>query len=305
MEFIDYYKVLGVSKNASEDEIKKAYRKLARKYHPDVNPGDKVAEKKFKEINEANEVLSDPEKRKKYDQYGKDWKHADQFEEAKRRQQQYAHAGGSQAWSGGGAAFEGDFDDFSDFFQSMFGGGFGRTSGYRRASMKGADYQAELEIPLTKAAHTHKQTLTVNGKKIRITIPAGIRDGQTIKIKGQGGPGKNGGPDGDLYITFRIINDTNFERKGDDLYLKVPVDIYTLILGGELTVNTLTGTVKVKIKPGTNPGTKMRLKNKGFPVYKNAHRHGDLYLIIEAKMPQNLTDEEIALFKKLKSLRKS
>jgi len=299
MEYIDYYKVLGLTKSATEKEIKKAYRSLARKYHPDVNPGNADSEKKFKEINEANEVLSDPEKRKKYDKYGKDWKHADQFEKA-------GYSGGSaggqrqqrSAWSD---AAEGE--DFSDFFSSMFGGGFNRRSS-GRASFKGQDFNAELTLTLRQAAETHKQTLTVNGKKIRITIPAGISDGQTIKISGQGGPGMQGGPDGDLYITFRIEADPIFERRGDDLFTKAKVDLYTLILGGELTANTLHGSVKITVKPGSKPGAKIRLKNKGFPKYKNPHSHGDLYITLDADMPSNLSEKEIALFNELKNLRK-
>ena len=304
MNYIDYYKVLGISKNANEKDIKKAYRSLARKYHPDVNPGDSEAEKKFKEINEANEVLSDPEKRKKYDKYGKDWKHADEFEKAGYgstssggRRRQSASSGAWTDMSGAGA------EDFSDFFNSMFGGAF-RGASSRTASFKGQDFNAELSLPLRSAAETHKQTLTVNGKKIRITIPAGINDGQTIKISGQGGTGSQGGPAGDLYITFRIENDPIFERRGDDLYTKAKVDLYTLILGGELSANTLTGPVKISVKPGTKPGGKIRLKNKGFPKYKHAHQHGDLYITLEVEMPKDLSEREKALFNELKNLRK-
>ena len=303
MDYIDYYKTLGVAKKATEKEIKSAYRKLARKYHPDVNPGDATAEKKFKELNEANEVLSDPEKRKKYDKYGKDWKHAEQFEKAEQQQRAYDQQGGRQSYSGGGAGYEGDF---SDFFSSMFGGGGGDFGGGqgRSHSLKGQDLTAELHLPLRQAANTHKQTITVNGKKIRITIPAGIGDGQTIKIKGQGGPGMQGGPKGDLYITFRIDKDPVFERKGDNLYIKQPVDLYILVLGGELEVETLHGKVKIKVKPGTNPGSKIRLKNKGFPLYKHAHQHGDLYVTLDANIPKDLSKKEKELFEELKNLRK-
>lgn len=303
MDYIDYYKILGVGKKATDKEIKSAYRKLARKYHPDVNPGDDVAEKKFKELNEANEVLSDSEKRKKYDKYGKDWKHAEQFEKAEQQQKAYGQQGGRRSYSsGGGEAFEGDF---SDFFSSMFGGGGGFSGGQSRShSLKGQDLTAELHLPLRQAAQTHKQTITVNGKKIRITIPAGIGNGQTIKIKGQGGTGMQGGPKGDLYITFRIDKDPVFERKGDNLYIKQQVDLYTLILGGELEVEALHGNVKIKVKAGTNPGSKIRLKNKGFPLYKNAHQHGDLYVTLEGNLPKDLSKKEKELFEELKNLRK-
>ena len=295
--------MLGLGKKATAKEIKSAYRKLARKYHPDVNPGDKEAERKFKELNEANEVLSHPDKRKKYDKYGKDWKHAEQFEKAEQQQRAYGQQGGRRSYSsGGGEAFEGDF---SDFFSSMFGGGGGFSGGQSRShSLKGQDLTAELHLTLRQAANTHKQTITVNNKKIRITIPAGIGDGQTIKIKGQGGPGMQGGPKGDLYITFRIDKDPVFERKGNHLYIKQSIDLYTLVLGGELEVETLHGKVKIKVKPGTNPGSKIRLKNKGFPIYKNAHQHGDLYITLDAKLPKDLSAKEKELFTALKNLRK-
>ena len=296
MEFIDYYKILGVDKAASEEDIKKAYRKLARKHHPDLNPNDKEAHKKFQQINEANEVLSDPEKRKKYDQYGKDWQHADQFEQA-RRQQQYQHAGN------GGQGFSGDFggEDFSDFFSSLFGGGGGRSR--TRAGFRGQDYQAELHLGLRDAATTHQQTLTVNGKNIRITIPAGVENGQKIKLKGHGGAGVNGGPNGDLYITFAIADHPQFKRLGNDLHTTVDLDLFTAVLGGELTVETLTGKVNVKVKPETQNGTKIKLKGKGFPVYKQEGEHGDLYITYSIKIPTNLTERQKELFTELSKLK--
>ena len=303
MEYVDYYKALGLTKNSSEKDIKKAYRKLARKYHPDVNPGDSHSEKKFKEINEANEVLSDPEKRKKYDKYGKDWKHADEFEKAgyggggQRGGQRHS----SQSWGDASGGMGGE--DFSDFFSSMFGGGGGGFGGSRqRQSFKGQDYSSELVLSLRSAAETHKQTLTVNGKKIRITIPAGVSDDQTIRIKGQGAPGVQGGPAGDLLITFKIEKDAQFERKGNNLYTKAKVDLYTLILGGETTADTLHNPVKIKIKPGTSPGSKVRLKNKGFPLYKDAHKHGDLIITLDVDIPINLSDKEKELFTELKNM---
>jgi curved DNA-binding protein len=307
MAYIDYYKVLGVPKNASQEEIKKAYRKLARKMHPDLNPDDKDAHRKFQEINEAHEVLSDPEKRAKYDKYGENWKHAEEFEKAR---QQYQQQG---AWSdffgggeGGARTFytEGDFtdDDFSDFFHSMFGRGFKQRKTSRK--FKGPDYQAELRLTLREAMQTHQRTLTVNGKNIRITIPAGVANGQKIKLAGYGGPGVNGGPNGDLYITFIVEDDPYFKRLGDDLYTEAEVDLYTAVLGGEITIDTLDGgQVKVKIKPGTQPGTKLRLKGKGFPVYKKKGKFGNLYVTVKVRIPENLSPREKELFTELAKLR--
>ncbi len=293
MEYIDYYKVLGVKKNASAGEIKKAYRKLARKYHPDVNQGDSQAEKKFKQVNEAYEVLSNDENRKKYDKYGKDWMHADEIEKQKKARAQYAGGAGYSDFGGGG--------DYSEFFESMFGGGF--RGGGRSMKFRGQDFNAELTLNLTDVLKTHKRTLTVNGKNIRLTIPAGVENGQTIKIKGHGGKGMNGGPNGDLYITFNIVNNTDFRREGDNLYRNVDLDLYTAVLGGEIVLNTLNGKVKLKVKPETQDGTKVKLKGKGFPVYKKEGKYGDLYITYHIKIPTGLSKKEKELFSELKKLR--
>ena len=300
MEYIDYYKVLGVNKDATADDIKKAYRKLARKHHPDLNPDDKEAVKLFQQINEAHEVLSDPEKRKKYDQYGADWKHAEQFEEARRQQASgYSGGGGNPFGSGEQYSFNSeDGGDFSDFFASMFGNR-GEGGRQRQAKFKGQDYRASLQINLSDAYKTHKQTFTVNGRNIRITVPAGIENGQEIKIAGYGAPGVNGGPGGDLYITFTIHNDTPFVRKGNDLYLDVPLDLYTAGLGGSATIDTIDGKVKLTVGPETQNGTKVRLKGKGFSVYKKEDTYGDLYATYQVKLPRNLTEKEKELFKEL------
>jgi len=302
MDYIDYYKILGVPKDATADDIKKAYRKLARKHHPDLNPNDPQAGKVFQQINEANEVLSDPENRKKYDQYGADWKHADQFEEARRQQQAAGGSrGGNPFGTGGGEyhSFNGDEGDFSDFFTSMFGNRGGGAGGGRQPRFKGQDYRASMQLNLSDAYQTHKQTFTVNGKNIRITVPAGIQDGQEIKLAGFGSPGANGGPNGDLYITFTIHNDTAFVRKGDDLYTDVSLDLFTAILGGEETIDTLGGKVKLKVAPETQAGTKVRLKGKGFPVYKQEGSFGDLYITYQVQIPKHLTEKEKQLFKEL------
>jgi len=293
--YIDYYKILGVDNNATQDEIKKAYRRLARKHHPDLNPNDKEAKSRFQQINEANEVLNDPEKRKKYDQYGKDWQHAEQFENARQRQKQST---GSYETGYSGTQFSGDF---SDFFESMFGRSSGTgTSG--KIKFRGEDYYAELHLNLTDAYKTHKQTLTVNGKNIRITVPGGIENGQTIKIAGHGGPGINGGPNGDLYIKFSIANHPKFKRLGNNLYTKVDLNLYTAILGGEITVDTLNGKVKLKVKPETQNGSKIKLKGKGFPVYKEEGQYGDLYITFTIVIPKNLTTKQKELFTELSKL---
>ena len=295
MAFIDYYQVLGIPKSATEKDIKSAYRKLARKYHPDLNPGNKEAESKFKEINEANEVLSDPEKRKKYDKYGKDWQHGEEFEKAQgQRRRQSRQDTRSQAFSG---------QDYSDFFESMFGGS-GTSSGHRqRAKFKGQDYNAELHLDLKDVYTSQKQVLTVNNKKIRLSIPAGVENGQLIKISGRGGPGINGGPNGDLYIKFIIKNHSQFKREGNNLYTEIPLDLYTSILGGEITVKTFDGKVKLKIKPETKDGTKVKLKGKGFPIYKKEGEFGDLILTYRIKIPTNLSEKEKALFKELQQIK--
>lgn len=298
MDFVDYYKTLGVDKSASQADIKKAYRKQARKLHPDLNPNDKEAQKKFQEINEANEVLSDPDKRKKYDQYGKDWQHADAFEQTRQSQ------GGRGAYQGGGNPFGGGADfgggDFSEFFSSMFGGG---SRSRAQTQYRGQDFKSELHLSLRSAAETHQQTISVNGKNIRITVPAGVANGQEIKLKGHGGPGANNGPSGDLYITFIVASDPEFKRVGDNLYVNKEIDLFTAILGGEVTVNTMTGKVKLKVQAETQHGTQVRLKGKGFPVYKKDGKFGDLIISYHVKIPTQLSEEQKEGFRKLAELK--
>ena len=295
MAFIDYYKILELEKNATLADIKKAYRKLARKFHPDLNPNDKSAERRFKEINEAHEVLSNPENRKKYDEYGEYWQHADEYEKSK-QQQQYK----KRTYQTTGSGY--DYDGFSDFFENMFGH---RTSSSRGRTVRyrGQDYNAELHLDLKEVYRTHKRTLTVNNKNIRITIPAGVENGQVIKITGHGGPGVNGGPKGDLYIKFSIVNNTIFKRDGDNLYTTVDLDLYKALLGGQIMVDTFDGKVKLTIKPETQNGTKVKLKGKGFPKYKNEGQFGDLYVTFNLKMPINLSVKEKELFQGLAKLR--
>lgn len=314
MAYIDYYKILGVDKTATQDDIKKAFRKLARQYHPDLNPNDANAKEKFQAINEANEVLSDPEKRKKYDEYGENWKHADEFEAQRKAYQNQQGGGGGgdgEYWystdgthfSGFGGegmhGFGGNGSGFSDFFEELFGhrgAGAGRGA---HGAFKGQDIQGELQLTLREAATTHKQTFSVNGENLRITVPAGIANGQIIKLKGHGGKGLNGGPDGDLYITFNIADDPVFRRKDNDLYTDVNIDLYTAVLGGEVTVNTLDGQVKLKVRPGTQNDAKVRLKGKGFPIYKQDGTFGDLIVTYHVTIPTTLTDKQKDLFRQL------
>jgi curved DNA-binding protein len=296
MAFIDYYKALEIDKNASEADIKKAYRRLARKYHPDINQNDKEAERKFKEINEANEVLSNQENRKKYDQFGADWKHADAHAHAQQNQQR-----GGRSWQ---SSSEGGFSDgnYSDFFESIFGG---RSSSQRSggAKFRGQDYSAELTLDLKDVYTTHKRVITVHGKSIRLTIPAGVKNGQVIKISGQGGEGVNGGPKGDLIIKFIIENSTQFSLDNNNLYLTVDLDLYKALLGGEFFVDTFDGKVKLQIKPETQNGTKVKLRGKGFPVYKKEGEFGDLYITFHIKLPDNLSEKEKELYTELAKLR--
>jgi curved DNA-binding protein len=293
MEFVDYYKTLGIAKEANEKEIKAAYRKFARKYHPDLNPNNKEAEKKFKEINEANEVLSDPEKRKKYDEFGKDWQHADEIRKA--RSQQSSRSNTQQGYE----EFTGDF---SDFFESMYGNSGNRS---RQTRFRGQDLNAEMHLTLRDVYKAQKQTLTVNGKNIRLSFPAGIEHGQVIKISGYGAQGVNGGPNGDLYIAFSITNDTKFKREGSNLFTTIHVDLYTALLGGEVLIDTFDGQVKLKITAGTQPGTKVKLKGKGFPIYKKENEFGDLFVTYQVKLPTTLSDEEKDLFTQLQKIREN
>lgn len=290
MAFIDYYKILGVDKNASEAEIKKAYRRMAKKYHPDINKDDPQAEKRFQAINEANEVLGNPEKRKKYDEYGEHWRHAEEFEAQQQRHAQEQEFGGWGDFGGN----EGNAGGFSDFFEQLFGA----MGSNRRA--KAYDLQATLSITLREAATTHKQAFAIEGGNIRITIPAGIGDGQKIRLRGYG-RGTPDGKRGDLYITIKIAPDDTFVREGDDLRTTVAVDIFTLLLGGSVLIPTLNGNVKTNIKDGTAPDSKLRLRGKGFPKYRKEGEAGDLIVTIKALMPR-LNEEQKRALQNIKSL---
>lgn len=317
MSFIDYYKVLGVDRSATQADIRKAFRRLAKQYHPDTNKDDPKAQERFQEINEANEVLSDPEKRKRYDEYGEHWAHAEEYE-AQRRQYQQQYGGGAQGSFGthggftgqgfGGFDFggfgdfsrsEGNTGGFSDFFEQLFGGIRNRRS--TNATPHGQDYEAELHLTLRDAAETHKQILNVNGKQIRVTIPAGVTDGQRLKLRGHGGEAPQGGTKGDLYITFRIEKDNTFTRTGNDLSITLPLPITTAVLGGEVTVPTLTGNVKLKVAPGTQPNTRVRLRGKGMPIYRHEGSYGDLIATFTVTIPTTLTTRQRELYEALQN----
>lgn len=306
MDYKDYYTILGVAKTASQAEIKKAYRSLAKKYHPDKNKGNKEAEEKFKNISEAYEVLGDAEKRKQYDQLGANWK---QYQQAGGQQRQYS---GQQG--GGFQGFGGDPSDmfggsgFSDFFQQFFtgGGGGGFTNqGGRTRTTKGQDYEAEMEISLQEAYNGTSRLLNLDNQQLRITTKPGVEDGQVLRIKGKGAPARGGGINGDLYIKVAVNKHPDFERKGDDLHTNLPISIYTALLGGEAQVNTLSGQLKLKIPEGTQNGKTLRLRGKGMPHYGKPDQHGDLYVKIEVTLPANLNNEEKELIQKWKDLREA
>ena len=312
MAFIDYYKVLGVDRSATQADIRKAFRKLAKQYHPDINKNDPQAQERFQEINEANEVLSDPEKRKRYDEYGEHWAHAEEYE-AQRRQYEQRYGHGQQegygTYTGGFGGFDfggfGDFSrtegntgGFSDFFEQLFGGTRNRRRGTQ--ALHGQDYEAELHLTLLDAYTTHKQILNINNQSIRVTIPAGVADGQRLKLRGQGGEAPHGGTRGDLYVTFRIEPNPQFVREGNDLHTQASISLTTAILGGDALVKTLNGNVRIKITAGTQPGSRVRLKGKGFPVYKRDNTFGDLIVTLNTTIPTHLTPHQHKLIEELR-----
>ena len=315
MEYKDYYQVLGVGRDADPKDIKRAFRKLARQYHPDVNPGDAGAEERFKEINEAYEVLSDPEKRSKYDRLGSEWS----------RWQQAGGRPGDFDWSrwATGAAGPGgqrvhvqygtpeDLEDlfggaspFSDFFSQIFGGmGGGAAPGgfqYRVRPQRGQDYQQEVEISLREAAQGTTRVLQKDGRRLEIKIPPGARTGTRVRMSGEGGPGAGGGAAGDLYLRVRVASDPQFERRGDDLHVTVPVDLYTAVLGGQAQVPTLSGPVMLTIPAGTQNGRVFRLREKGMPRLRQPEQHGDMYARVDVQLPADLSPRQRELFEELR-----
>ncbi len=310
----DYYQILGVDRNATKDDIHKAYRKLAARYHPDRNPDDKTAEERFKEINEAHAVLTDPEKRKMYDRFGKDWK---QYQQA--GQQQGSHGGGFN-WSdfstqggrrqrGTGFGFEDvfsgkGFGNIDDIFEQFFGTDMGNRRRTREQFVKGQDVRAEITITLEEAYNGTARTLRIGKQKIRVKIKPGINDGQVLRLLGKGKPGSGGAPYGDLLLKVHINEHPVFERKGNDLYRDLSVDLYTAVLGGKVEVETINGKIRLDIPAGTQGGKQLRMKNMGMPKLDNPSDYGDLFARVVVKIPQKLTKEEKELFRKLQNMRK-
>jgi curved DNA-binding protein len=321
VEYQDYYKVLGVSKDATEKDIKSAYRKLARKLHPDVNPNDKSAEQKFKEVNEAYEVLSDSEKRKKYDALGANWKEYENYQRAGGGQPfTWGEAGGGRS---GGATYRtvdpeeyeqifGDLGGASDFFRTFFGGGAsaypgGGFAGGRPGAglnLRGRDFEQPVQITFDEAFHGTKRILQKDGKKIEVDIKPGVRTGSRVRLGRQGGAGVGTGPAGDLFLNIEVLPDRRFERNGDDVTVEVPVDLYTAVLGGEVAVPTPKGSsVMLKIPPETQNGKTFRLGNKGMPKLNDAISFGNLFVRVRVLLPEKLNAEEMERFRQLQAMR--
>jgi curved DNA-binding protein len=306
MKYKDYYKDLGIGKTATPAEIKKAYRALANKYHPDKTKGDKAAEEKFKDINEANEVLSDPVKRKKYDQFGADWKH---YEEAGAQPggfdwSKYASGGRTNRTSGQDSGSMFADEGVSDLFEMLFGQRSGRQPGRRNVVAKGEDLETETTLSLEEAYHGTTRLIQLHGQTIKVTINPGVEDRQMLRIAGKGGRGAGGGPNGDLFLTVRMAPHAEFHRTGSDLHCDLPVELYTALLGGKTQIKTLKGNVTVNIPKGTPNGKELRLRGLGMPTYAKKNKFGNLFVKIYIVLPEHLSEEESDLFGKLATLRK-
>lgn len=326
MEYKDYYKIMGVDRNASDKEIKKAYRRLARQYHPDLNPDNKEAEDKFKQINEANDVLGNPEKRKKYDELGAQWKQYEQWQQA-------GGQSGGQPFDWSRFGFEpgagrnmryerrtmteddlqdlfGESGPFSSFYYSFFGGPDSEARQYRTAyrPRRGQDVEQPVEVTLEEAFQGATRLLQMtdaagNTSRLEARIPAGVREGSRVRLAGRGTPGTGGGQAGDLYLVVHVLPHQRFEQKEDDLRLKLGVPLTTIMLGGEVEVPTLNGRVMLKVPPETQDGKVFRLRGKGMPKLQSPQRHGDLHVEVRVVLPNRLSDRERQLFEELAGLR--
>jgi len=313
MQYRDYYQTLGVKKDASQDEIKKAYRKLARKYHPDVNPDDPNAEEKFKDINEAYQVLSDEEKRSKYDRFGSQWK---QYQQTGGRTEDFDWSQWASRGQPGGRyrsvsqeefeqMFGGGLGGFSDFFSTLFGGMAGARPSQRtargtrtQAIQRGQDIEHSVQISLEEAFNGTTRLLTFeDGRRIEASIPPGVKTGSKIRLSGQGGDGPRGS--GDLYLKIKVASDPKFSRDGDDLKIDQPVDLFTALLGGELEVSTIDKAVKLTVPPESDSGKIFRLKGLGMPKLNNPEKHGDLFVTLQIQVPKKITAEQKKKFKEL------
>jgi curved DNA-binding protein len=308
MDFKDYYKILNVGKNASPDEIKKAYRKLAMKYHPDKNAGNKEAESKFKDINEAYDVLSDPEKRKRFDNLGSQW---NDFRQTGGRSEDFNWSDLVKQKTAGKRKSESVFGDmfstgnFSEFFEKIFGGG--ESSGKHRYSSKapqrGQDVETTIEITLAEAFKGTRRSILINGQTIDLNLKPGIADGQILKISGKGAPGKGvDAPAGDLMIKVTVQPHKSVERRGDDLYVEGTVDLYKAVLGGNSKIRTFGDLIQFTIPAESQNGKVLKLKGQGMPRYGKTDERGDLYITLNVRLPKNLSNEEIELFKKLEEI---
>ncbi len=312
MEFKDYYEILGVSPNAEKKVIQQTFRKLARKYHPDLNPGNKESEEKFKTINEAYQVLSDADKRKKYDELRVQYQ---QWQQTGGHQQDYdwqnwsAHPGqGERVQYANPEDLEdlfGNASPYSDFFNNIFGQA--RKSGRGRATpsrpRRGRDVEFAVDLTLKEAFQGAERLLEIDGHRIQASIPQGVRTGSRVRLSGQGEPGQNNGPAGDLYLIVNLLPNDTFEREGDDLHVDVPVDIFTAISGGEAHIPTLERPLMLKIPPRTNAGRSFRLRGKGMPHLGDPKRHGDLFALVRLVLPDPLTDQEVNTIRELASAR--
>ncbi len=308
MDFKDYYKILGLTKTATTDEIKKAFRKLAIKYHPDKNPNDKLAEEKFKEINEANQVLGDAEKRKKYDELGENWKyHQQSGQQTGGNEQDFDWSqwtdkqGGRTGQHTSGEQF--NEGDFSDFFENVFGGRFSGGKQNQQRTFKGQDYRAEMQISLEESFTGTTREIQLDNQKLRLKVKPGVKDAQVLRLKGKGGKSVNGGEDGDVYITVHVLEHPHYKRKEDDLYCDISVDLYTAVLGGQSLIRTLGKPIKITIAAETENGKVLRLKGMGLPRYDKENEFGDLYAKVNIQMPKNLSAKEIELFKELSTIK--